>query len=124
MWLLVGQLMLLPWFWLRYDQQTLGVQFHVSYNVCSEVSTVFSVSILIGIHDTAYYVKVAFPLQNPQPVYHNRPEELLACMCSIMHLCISLLSSSSPVLIRAPPPLSLSLFLSLSLSCTHTRAKY
>ena len=38
-----------------YDQQALGVQFHDSYGVCSVVSTVFNVSVLIGIHDSTSF---------------------------------------------------------------------
>ena len=44
----------IPLVWLCYDQQALGVQFHVSYGVCGKVSTVFVVSALIGIHDTMF----------------------------------------------------------------------
>ena len=56
MWLLVSQLMLFPRFWLCYDQQALGVQFHVPYGMCREVSIVFIVSVLIGIRDTTSFV--------------------------------------------------------------------
>ena len=55
----------IPFVWLCYDQQALGVYFHLSYGACSEVSAAFTVRVLIGIRDTAYSVKAALPLQNP-----------------------------------------------------------